>query len=421
MRRWPSIAGLVLLCAAGAALAADEDALSIADNAPMAAEKSSDWRIFTEAAMRESTRQATGIKVHGERLTFDVRYDKVIAPGWRAVFADRLDMNRLGVQGANGTGDGNINTLKEAYLSWQAQPDRIADLGRINVRNGVATGYNPTDYFKAGALRSVTSLDPASLRENRQGSAMLRGQALWAEGSITGIYSPKLADAPNPGAYNLDPGATNARNRWLVAGSHKFSEAIAPQFLLSGGTGQSAQAGFNLSGLLNDATVAYVEWSGGRSRSMLSQALNGADDTAYRNRVAVGLSYTTADNLTFTVEYDYNGAGLDRDGWNALRRGSPAAYGRYRTFAGSAQDPATRRNTFFYATWTDAFVKHFDLTAMLRYDAIDSSRLQWVEARYHWTKVDLALQTQLNAGKPGSDFGALAERRVTQAVLRYFF
>ena len=52
---------------------------------------------------------------------------------------------------------------------------------------------------------------------------------------------------------------------------------------------------------------------------------------------------------------------------------------------------------------------------------VDSSRLQWLEARYHWTKVDLALQAQMNLGKPGSDFGALTERRITQVVLRYFF
>ena len=183
MRFLRSICVLALTGAVLPALAADEDALSIADNAQMTAEKGGDWRVFAEGALRESTRQSNGAVLHGERLSFDVRYDKVIAPGWRAVFADRLDMNRL--YGA--AGDGNINTLKEAYLSWQAQPDRIADLGRINVRNGVALGYNPTDYFRAGALRSIVSIDPASLRENRLGSAMVRAQALWESGSVTGI------------------------------------------------------------------------------------------------------------------------------------------------------------------------------------------------------------------------------------------
>jgi hypothetical protein len=76
---------------------------------------------------------------------------------------------------------------------------------------------------------------------------------------------------------------------------------------------------------------------------------------------------------------------------------------------------------FLYATWQDAMVKRLDLTAMLRYDAVDSSRLQWLEARYRWTRVDLALQVQLNLGRPGTNFGALTERRIAQAVVRYFF
>lgn len=395
----------------------DLDALNLADKAEMKAEKPRDWKVFGEAGLRESTRRGTGQTLHAERLSLDVRYDKVFAPGWRAVFADRLDMNRA--HGA--AGDGNINTLKEAYLSWQSEPERIVDLGRINVRNGVATGYNPTDVFRAGAQRSTTSIDPASLRENRMGSAMLRGQALWEGGSLTALVSPRLADAPNSGAWSLDLGATNRRNRWQVALSQKMSDAIHPQLLVSGGEGESAQLGLNLSALANDATVVFFEWSGGRSRSLASQALGGTDDAAFRNRLATGLTYTTASNLSLTFELDYNGAGLDRDGWNALRRGSPLAYGRYRAFAANLQEPATRRHAFFYASWTDAFMKHLDLNAMLRYDAVDSSRLQWIEVRYHWTRMDLALQTQLNSGKPGSNYGAIAERRITQLLFKVFF
>lgn len=414
MRRF---AILLFLVTTAPSRAQDLEALNLADKAEMKAEKPSDWKVFGETGLRESTRRGTGQTLHAERLSLDVRFDKVLAPGWRAVFADRLDMNRA--HGA--TGDGNINTLKEAYLGWQAAPGRLLDFGRINVRNGVATGYNPTDAFRAGAQRSTSSIDPASLRENRMGSAMLRGQSLWEGGSLTALVSPKLADAPNTGAYSLDPGATNRRNRWQVALSRKVSDALHPQLLLSGGDGESAQLGFNLSALANDATVVFFEWSGGRSRSLASQALGGTDDNAFRNRLATGLTYTTASNLSLTFELDYNGAGLDRDGWNALRRGPPLAYGRYRAFAADLQEPATRRHGFFYASWTDAFVKHLDINAMLRYDAIDSSRLQWIEARYHWTRMDLALQTQRNSGTPGSDYGAIAERRITQLLLKVFF
>jgi opacity protein-like surface antigen len=415
------VRALILLLAAvtAPALAGDEDAaaLLLADQTAATAEQSKDWRVFVEAAARESRPQGPGQARHGTRLSLDARFDKAFAPGWRAVFADRLDLNRM--DGVSGNGD--INTLKEVYASWQAQPDRIADLGRINARHGVAMGYNPTDTFRAGALRSVVSLDPASLRENRLGSAMLRGQTLWTGGSLTALYSPKLADKPSDSAFSPDWGATNQRARWLVALSDKLSAALNPQWLLYGGAGQSPQLGLNMTALPNDATVAYVEWSGGRAASLAAQALKSPDDAAFRSRLSTGLTYTTPNNISLTAEYQYNGAGLDRAGWDTLRRGPPAAYGQYRGFVTNIQDPPTRDHVFLYALWQDALVKRLDLTAMVRYDAVDHSRLQWLEARYHWSRVDIALQTQLNTGQPGSNYGAAPERRMWQALLRYFF
>jgi len=413
------VLALLLLVATAPALAVDDDAaaLLLADQTSTTAEQSGDWRVYVEAAARESRRQGAGLALHGARLSIDARLDTIFAPGWRAVFADRLDMNRM--DGVSGNRD--INTLKEAYLSWQAQPDWVADLGRINARNGVALGYNPTDYFRSGALRSIVSLDPASLRENRLGSAMLRGQTLWAGGSLTALYSPTLADHASDSVFSPDFGATNRRARWLVALSEKLSDALNPQMLLSGGAGQSPQLGLNMTALANDATVAYFEWSGGRTASLAAQALTSRDDVAFRSRLSTGLTYTTPNNVSLTAEYQYNGAALDRDGWDALRRGPPASYGLYRGFVTNIQDAPTRHNVFLYAVWQDALLKHLDVTAMLRHDAQDHSRLQWLEARYHWTRVDIAVQTQLNTGSPGSNYGAARDRRLWQAVLRYFF
>ena len=409
----------LLLAAAALPALADDDAaaLLLADKTANTAEQAGDWRVYTEAAVRESRPRGAGLARHGTRASLDARLDTTLAPGWRAVLADRLDLNRA--DGASGNND--VNTLKEAYVSWQAQPDRIADFGRINARNGVALGYNPTDYFRVGALRSVVSLDPASLRENRLGSAMLRAQALWNGGSLTAIYSPKLADKPSDGAFNPDWGATNSRARWLMAYSQKLSDGLSPQWLLSGGAGQSPEVGLNLTALPNDATVAHFEWSGGRSPSLAAQALISPDDTAFRSRLASGLTYTTPGNISLTAEYEYNGAGMGRSGWDALRRGSPAGYGLYRGYAANVQDPATRHNLFLYAFWQDALVKRLDVAAMVRHDLVDHSRLQWLEARYHWTRVDFALQTQLNTGAPSSNYGASADRRIWQALLRYFF
>ncbi len=409
---------LALLLIAGPARADDDEAaLSLADKAPAATARAGPWRVVTEGAISEFTQRGGDSTDHSERLSLDAHYDKRLSSDWRAIFANRLDVawrNEI-------THDDFVNTLKEAYLSFQPQPDGIFDLGRVNLRNGVASGYNPTDYFRAGAVRSVVSINPASLRENRLGSVMLRGQALWTDRSLTALYSPKLADEPNNSAFSPDIGATNQRNRWLLALSERLSDSFNPQVLLYGEDGRPPQVGANLTALFNDATVAYLEWSGGRSPSLVTQALGLSDDSAFRSRLATGLTYTTTDKLSLTLEYEYNGAGLDRADWDALRSGSPAAYGQYRRLVQNLQDLPTRKNIFFYAHWQDALVVHLDLSAMERFDTSDHSRLHWLEGRYHWDHVDLALQWQLNAGDASSEFGALTQRRIWQALVTYFF
>lgn len=408
--------GWVLLAGSALAQSPDDAALMLADQAPQEVQRASDWQVFIEAAAGPA-KLRNGSTSDLQRLSLDVQVDKAFAPGWRAVFADRLDMNwRSEPVRQNG-----INTLKEAYLSWQAKDDQLFDLGRINARLGVATGYNPTDYFRTGANRSIVSADPASLKKNRLGSVMLRSQTLWTGGSLSAAVSPKLASQPNPAALNPDIGATNNRDRWLLAASHQFSESVNPQFLLFGEERRSPQLGINLSTLVNDATVAYAEWSGGRSPSLLSQSQNRDDDTAFRNRVATGLTYTTPNKLSLTVEYQYNGAGLRDAEWSALPRTSPAAYGRYRGFVQTMQDMPTRQAVFFYGSWQDAMISHLDLNAMLRVNLADHSRLSWLEARYHWDRAEVALQWQLNSGDAVSEFGAASQRRTVQAVLRTFF
>ncbi len=135
---------LLLLLAALPALADDDAAaLLLADRTAATAEASSDWHVFVETDASEWRPQGAGLAAHGSRFSLDAKFDKTFAPGWRAVFADRLDLNRT--DGASGNSD--FNTLKEAYLSWQAAPDRIADLGRINARSGVAFGLQPDRLF----------------------------------------------------------------------------------------------------------------------------------------------------------------------------------------------------------------------------------------------------------------------------------
>ena len=409
---------LLLICAALAqsARADDADALSLADSTPAQVQTASNWRSFAELAYGQSRPRTGAAITNNERASLDLQFDQSFAPGWRAIVADRLDVNWP----AQGADQRAINTLKEAYLSWQVQDDRILDLGRINARYGVATGYNPTDFFRTDAVRSTVSVDPTSLKTNRQGSVMLRGQALWNGGSLTALVSPKLADQASGIGLNPDWGATNGQNRWLLAASQKLTQDLNPQWLVSGGEGQLPQWGFNLTTLVGDASVAYVEWAGGRSRLQLAQALNQPGDAAFHNQLAVGATYTTENKLSLTLEYDYDGTALNQAQWNALMRGSPRVYGAYRNWSQAVQDLPTQRATFLYVGWQDAFIQHLDLSLMERFDVADHSRLSWLEARYHWEQSELALQWQVNSGAPASDYGAAAQRRAWQVLWRRY-
>jgi hypothetical protein len=412
--------GVALLLASIAATAAAEDpdaaALALADQAPASVQHPGDWKVFAEAALVSASLRYDEPTQRTRRLSLDAHYDGTVAPGWRTVFADRVDTSWRNP----GDDDSSVNTLKEAYVSWQPIPERIVDAGRINARYGVATGYNPTDYFRVGAIRSVVSADPASLRENRLGSAMLRGQTLWNGGSLTALYSPKVDDEPNARAFSPDWGATNNRDRWLIVGSQRLSEHIDPQWLIFGEQHESPQFGLNLTALVNDATVAYLEWSGGRSASLLAQALNLPDDTAFRHRVATGLSYTMPNKLSVTAEYQYNDAALGESAWNALGQGSPAAYWQYRGFVQSRQDTPTKNAVFLYGKWQDAALLHLDMAAMARIDSFDHSRMTWLEARYHWERIDLALQWQRHRGDAASEYGALPEKSIGYALVTIF-
>lgn len=412
------------LSIAGTALADDQDAdaLSLADQTPASKENAKDWKIFLEGEYGTSTMRDGDSNQENHRLSLDVAYDKTFAPGWRVVFADRLDMDWP----APVSDQNSINTLKDAYLSWQVEPSTILDLGRINVRYGVAVGYNPTDFFRTGALRSIVSVDPISLKENRQGSVMLRTQNLWDSGSITALYSPRLTDSPNYDGFDPSWSSTNNQGRFLVAVSQKVSANLNPQFLLYKEDGESAQLGFNLTSLLGDSAVAFVEWSGGRSASLLTQALDqqglpGADDTVFRNHLAAGLTYTTSNKISLTAELEYNGAGQDQTAWNNIGNGSPAIYGLYRNWLEFTQEPPTKQAAMFYGTWQDALINHLDLSAMERFDADDYSRLSWLEARYHMEHAEFALQWQRNSGPVVSDYGAAPQIQSWQAVVRYYF
>ncbi|MBR8431483.1 hypothetical protein KDW37_12115 [Burkholderia cenocepacia] len=413
----------ILICAAGVATAqpalaaddADGDALRLADTAAAAPVTPSNWRGTFEAAFANYTaaNQAASVTLNDNaRVSNTLSYDGTFG-NWRAIVSNRFDAGwRAGASRYNA-----VDTLKQAYVSWQASPNALVDLGRVNLREGVASGFNPTDFFKVGALRSVVSIDPESLRENRLGSVMMRGQLLWSGGSMTALVSPRLDTHPNDATFNPDLGATNARTRYMLSGSQRLFGNFSPQWLLYGGEGIAPQLGVNATTLIDDATVGFVEYAIGRGSAVGDFAQTAS---SWVSKLATGVTHTFASKLSLTLEYDYDGASASGAAWRALQ-GDPSRYWRYRDMAGTAQELMTRRSLFVYASMPDVFVQHLALTAMARYNLDDHSYFTWLEARYHWPRTDCAVQWQSNHGSARSVYGAQAQSEIVQAIAMFFF
>lgn len=392
----------------------DLDALTLADKAPAAVPKvAREWNAFLEAAVGQGRLRGGEGRVGMTRGALDVRADWALTPTLRAVFSDRLDL-----VDSDGVPPGeNINTLREAYLSFSLGHDLLLDFGRANIRNGAAVGFNPSDWFKTNALRSIVNPDPAVLRENRQGTVVAQVQRLWNAASLTAAYSPRLARSSDSATFALNAGATNPANRWLLAGSFKLGEQFNPQLLMHGGDDTPAQIGVNLSTLIGDAAVAFGEFSAGKGVSLVSQALAVAASETHQQRASLGLTYTTSFNLSLTLEAEYNSAAPTAGQWHAL---SGAAQQQLLSTAESLQDLPSRSQLFFYASWKNLLARQLDLSGFLRRDLETQGSAWWLEARYHWDRAELALQWQVYGGSAGTLFYVVPQQRTGQLVLRFY-
>ena len=334
------------------------------------------------------------------------------------------------------------NDLREAFISWQPADGTWIDLGRINLKSGVAVGYNPTDFFRTRAVVEPLTADPTVLREDRLGTLMLLAQHVWTGGSITAAYAPKVtlptAIYTNIDLPSFDPmlDRTNAEHRFLLKGSLTIANGFSPELLLYHAANRTL-LGTDLTIGLGQQTIGYLEWAGGVGGTLIDSALRYGRETgtlpasapavipddptlSFRNDLAAGVSYTPADTkLTFNLEYHYSQAGFTPRDWRnwfaaAVRRGDipgvDAALWYIRSYAQDQQVPMSQHSAFLRADWVDAFVPDLELTALANVDLLDGSALVQATADYYlsrsWTIGGLASFTY---GGRRSEYGSLPQ------------
>jgi len=385
-----------------------------------------------------------------ERLLFDVRDEWRVAGNVALNYSGRLNLRAQ--DGLDFPSHQNVtNDLREAYASWEPLERAFVDAGRINLKSGVALGFNPTDFFKTRAVVEPLSVDPVVLREDRLGTLMVRAQRIWAGGSLTAAYAPAVASTraiyTDSDLHSFDPmfDRTNAQDRFVLKGSVDFGSSFSPELLAYHDNGRT-RFGLNLTESVSQSVVAYAEWSGGRRAGLIDEALSFGRATGtlpagapsvlpldpqqhFRNELAAGASYTTTETkITFNLEYHLNEAAFSRKDWNnwfLAGIGTRRAAGQLwyiRAYAADQQEPISRHSTFLRADWVDAFVPKLELTGFVDADLLDgSARLQLTADYYlsdHWTIGGVLLA---EAGSARSDFGSLAQSgSALLKVARYF-
>jgi hypothetical protein len=385
-------------------------------------------------------------------LFLDTRDEWRLGDDWRLNYSGRLNFRTANTLPFPGH-DNVLNELRELFVQWQPSETTWIEAGRINIRNGVALGFNPTDFFRPRTVIDPLTADPSVLREDRLGTLMVSAQTLWRYGSVMLAYAPRVtlptAIYQPMNEPSVDPvlDRTNAQDRFLAKASLNISDAFNPELLLYH-AGTRTQMGANLTVPAGHDTVLYLEWSGGVRSDLIADAFHYGITTgtlpasvsgllpndpaaSFMNDVAVGASYATENRMTFNLEYHYHQAGFSSADWRnwfatSARLGSipgvNAALWYLRSYAQDQQEPMAQHSAFLRIDWQDAFVKDLELTALATIDLQDGSGFMQGTAAYNlsraWTISGL-FSASFGGGR--SDYGSLpvAETLLLRAT-RYF-
>lgn len=328
------------------------------------------------------------------------------------------------------------NSLREAYANLTPAEGWFVDLGRVNAREGVAEGFNPTDFLKTQAVVLRQDLDPKALRDNRLGTVMARIQAVSETGSASLAIAPRLSYAHGPLQDQVfQPGLdrTNADYRFLAKASLRTETSFVPEILAYGEGHGSPRIGLNLSQSIGDRLVLWNEWSGGRQANLVRAAMDYALSTGvlpsgtptpiaidqgetFQNQNALGASLSFESKLTLALEWHFNQRGLTGaqwQDWYKTARTTPAlgaALWEVRAYAQAMGEPMGRNQFFARADWTDFPIRDMTSSAFALVDPTDGSLFGQVSADYFLSpKTTLGLRATLAPGGGTSQWGSQPE------------
>ncbi len=337
---------------------------------------------------------------------------------------------------------------REGYGSYELASHFFLEAGRINVRNGVALGYNPTDFLKERSQVNQISIDPSALRQNRLGTVMARAEWVGESSTFSASFVPRLqTESPliDSTVTAFDPrfGQTNAHSKALVTLETKWGD-VSPQALYFYDEWGN-HFGLNLSHVVGKSIVAYAEWAGSISPNLSERATEFAEATgtfpqntaplpqqstnrAFQNDAAFGFSWTSESKFTVNLEYIYHQAGFNQNdfaNWNKWGALSPILGSQLwyvRQYASDQQEPLAQQELFLRVDVPEVGFQKLGANALAFIHPQDGSALLQVSPEYNFSDhLTFAAYWISFLGSSTSQYGTIPIQNSISAKAIYYF
>ena len=425
-------------------ISVNEDAV-IADNQDGSPDKGS--RLSLELALRGfRSETAAGDTDHSMRGSAHLFGRKKLTDNLGLLINLRLRV--FDAEGSNFTFKDNLRfDVQELAFTWAATDNLTFQLGRVNIRNGVASGFNPTDWFKADSRIDSDSLDPSDLRKERLGVLAFTATSTFGSTLAQFGYRPKITAGSgsvltNHDVVGLGLDRTNPTDAYFLKLTPDLGGNLSGTINMLLDDGKFG-AGFEVSGTIGDNLILYGEIFTQDSLSLADNALQGGagspgfraalgvdTNTSWLTQASVGATWSLpqsivgSQDISLSLEYHYNGAGLNNAQINTLSGAvgaDLAATGSLRNFASVAQEPLARNQMFSRFAWND-FWKDADIFALGFYVPSDDSGLVQISADFPLNdNLTLDIRGISTFGDTTSVYGAIPTRRSVQMGLTYVF
>ena len=318
--------------------------------------------------------------------------------------------------------------IKELYYK-DTFFDHHISVGRMNIKNGVATAYNPTDYFRSNASLTLSS-DPKEQKDNRLGSLAIRDVMFIDSFTIKNIFVPRVSAGDDSFLTNkeyigLHLDSTNElQSINLYVDYSGFKDTSLALTLHK--NDEESDIGLNLS-YIYSALIIYSESSLRKFEDGFYETYdNLLEDVEFVYETVFGLSYTNELNIVTSIEYIFNSGGLDEDGWKSFfnRQKNPLTAPKMGAMRGefAKKGVALSRETLFLLSRSSDVVTNLDLNAMMWLNPYDKSALTQVGGSYALSDtIETIINYKHYFGDASSEYGSMFNTNEVLVEFQYFF